>query len=93
MVYDESRSEVKWRLGRVKAGVGISQPAREVMFQIGLIASADQIGASPTLLFDVLAEGRDDFTGNLVSDSELSLTTEISSFDTGVKQSDGRVVE
>ena len=93
VVYDESRSEVKWRLGRVKAGVGISQPAREVMFQIGLIASADQIGDSPTLLFDVLAEGRDDFTGNLVSDSELSLTTEISSFDTGVKQSDGRVVE
>src|SRR3989344_307338 len=93
VVYDESRSEVKWRLGRVKAGVGISQPAREVMFQIGLIASADQIGDSPTLLFDVLAEGRDDFTGNLVNDSELSLTTEISSFDTGVKQSDGRVVE
>ena len=45
------------------------------------------------MLFDVSVEGRDDFTGNLVSDSELSLTTEISSFDTGVKQSDGRVVE
>ncbi|MBI5787067.1 MAG: hypothetical protein HY446_00755, partial [Candidatus Niyogibacteria bacterium] len=93
VVYDESRSEVRWRLGPVKAGVGISQPAREVMFQIGLTPSPDQIGDSPTLLFDIAAQGRDDFTGNLVSDSELSLTTDISSFDSGVRFTDGRVVE
>lgn len=91
IVYDPARSEIVWRLGRVKAGVGITQPAREAAFQIGFTPSADQIGETPTLLFDILAEGRDDFTGNVVSDSVSSLTTAISGADPKADSGDERV--
>lgn len=91
VAYDPARAEVIWRLGRVKAGVGITQPAREVAFQIGFTPSADQIGETPTLLFDILAEGRDDFTGNLVSDGAPSLTTAISGSDPKAGFGDERV--
>ena len=93
VIYDAAKSEVVWRPGAIKAGVGINQPAREMSFQIGLIPSDDQIGTSPVLLFDILAEGRDDFTGNALSVAESSLTTDISRSDTKTNQTDGVVVK
>lgn len=93
IIYDPAKSEIVWRPGAVKAGVGISQPAREIYFQIGLIPSPDQIGNSPVLLFDITAEGRDDFTGNSLSAAESSFTTDISRSDSKAKSTDGVVVE
>ncbi len=91
VIYDPARSEIKWRPGTVNAGVGITQPAREVMFQIGIIPSPDQINSSPVLLFDISASGRDDFTGNIVSDAASSLTTDILASDTKTKSGDEKV--
>lgn len=91
--YDAAKSEIVWKPGAVKAGVGITQPAREASFQIGIIPSADQIGSSPVLLFDITASGRDDFTGNAISDAESSLTTDISRSDVKTKQADGVIVQ
>ncbi len=93
LIYDAVRSEIVWRPGNVKAGVGITQPAREAAFQLGLIASASQIGSSPVLLFDILAEGRDDFTGNTLNDALPALTTDILRSDSQTKSGDGVVTE
>ena len=91
VVYDPARLEIIWRPGAIKAGVGITQPAREVMFQLGIIPSVDQTGSSPVLLFDISASGRDDFTGNSVSDAASSLTTDILASDTKTKSGDENV--
>lgn len=93
ITYDPVRSEVIWKAGSIKAGVGITQPAREVAFQIGFIPSPDQIGTSPVLLFDIRASGRDDFTDNVLSDAVSSLTSDISGSDSQVKSGSGTVSE
>ena len=77
----------------MKAGVGVTQQAREVYFQLGFIPSPDQIGSSPVLLFDILTEGRDDFTGNVLTDAESSLTADILRFDSKTKPGDERVIQ
>lgn len=89
--FDSSKSEISWRSSRIMAGTGFTQPAKEVMFQVGLIPSVGQVGSSPVLLFDIVAEGRDDFSGNIVRDAEPSLTTDISAFDRGLKSGEEKV--
>jgi hypothetical protein len=91
IVFDAAKSEVVWTAGSLKAGVGILEPAREVMFKIGFVPSPDQVGSSPVLLFDISAEGRDDFTGNIVRASEPSLTIDLLRFDPGLKSGDEKV--
>ncbi|MCH7883308.1 hypothetical protein IIA95_02755 [Patescibacteria group bacterium] len=91
VIFDSARSEVVWRVGKLKAGIGINQPAREVMFQIGFIPSVGQVGSSPVLLFDIEAEGRDEFTGNQVRSSASPLTIDISAFDSGVRAGEEKV--
>lgn len=70
LTYDPKRGEVIWNVGGLEAGAGLVRPAKEATFQIGLLASADQVGRSPTMLLQTTAEGVDEFTGNLVRDTE-----------------------
>lgn len=91
IIFDAAKSEIIWKIDKLKAGVGVSEPAKEAMFKIGFIPSVDQIGSSPVLLFDISAEGRDDFTGNTVRASEPSLTIDLLRFDPGLKSGDEKV--
>ena len=91
IIFDAAKSEIVWKADKLKAGVGVNEPAKEVMFKIGFIPSVDQVGSSPVLLFDISAEGRDDFTGNTVRAAEPSLTIDLLRFDPGLKLGDEKV--
>ena len=72
--------EVVWDLGDVPAGVGYTQSAREVAFQVGVTPSVSQVGSSPDITGAAVFSGRDRFTETVVSRSvpevTINLTTD-----------------
>lgn len=77
IIFDAERGEIIWGLGELAAGAGLREPAKEVTFQIGLLASADQIGSTPVLLLETVAEGVDVFTNRLIRDIEGPANTDL----------------
>jgi len=60
--YNPLGGEILWRVGGVKAGSGVSIPAKEVAFQIGITPSLSQAGLSSVpLVSESTISGMDDF--------------------------------
>lgn len=78
VTYDSDTREVVWDAGFVVAGTGYTRPAREVSFQVGIVPGVSDIGRSPALTGDVVASGRDTFTGFVLEESATSITTRLS---------------
>jgi hypothetical protein len=90
--YNERTKEVIWDIGKIPAGIGVTMPIYELIFQIGLTPSVNQIGQSPMLINESIAEGRDVFTNNNLTATNSSVNTSIPD-DPGIGYSGGRVVE
>ena len=75
LFYNERTKEIVWDVGSVPAGTGISRPLYELIFQIGLRPSVNQIDQMPTLLNECSVEGKDIFTDELLIDSTNEKTT------------------
>ena len=75
--YNERTQEVVWDVGKVPACVGTTMSTYELIFQIGLTPSINQVGQTPILINASTIEGRDTFTNN-------NLTATTSSINTGV---------
>lgn len=75
--YNERTKEVIWEIQKVPAGVGSVLSVYELIFQIGLRPSINQIGESPVLINESLAEGKDTFTQLILKDFALSVSTMI----------------
>lgn len=73
--FNERTKDVVWEIQKVPAGVGYVLPVYELIFQIGLRPSVNQIGQSPTLINESSIEGRDTFTEILLSDKSQEVTT------------------
>lgn len=89
--FNPNTGEIIWKVGSLKAGTGFLRPAREVAFQIGLIAGPNQIGSSPRLVSRVVAEGRDLFTDSPIHIEAEELTTGLRG-DPKIMSDDTRVV-
>ena len=92
VVYNERTKDVIWNVGKVLAGAGITTPMYELIFQIGLMPSTDQIGQTPTLINESTVEGKDLFTGNTLTDSASSVNTSLPD-DSGIGYGGGKVTE
>lgn len=90
--YNERTKEVIWEIDRVPAGVGVVLPMYELIFQIGLRPSVNQIGQASTLINESSAEGKDKFTGKILKDFTPIIDTTLPD-DPRVSSSQGRVVE
>lgn len=75
--YDKVNGRVIWQVGDLAAGTGISRSAVEAAFQIGITPSLAQVGASPVLISEAIAEGEDEFVGLVVRDAKNALTTRL----------------
>ncbi|MEK7121987.1 MAG: hypothetical protein AAB807_00230, partial [Patescibacteria group bacterium] len=75
--YDKVNGRVIWQMDSLAAGTGILKPAREAAFQIGITASPSQIGTSPVLISEAIAEGEDEFAGLVLRDAKNALTTRL----------------
>jgi hypothetical protein len=90
MSFDADSGTVKWDIGALKAGTGITSSAREVSFQVAMVPSVAQVNTMPLLTSDAVIQGTDDFTGTTVKGTRRGVTTFLSS-DPSYKQNDGLV--
>ena len=61
--YNDRTNEVIWNIGRISAGAGVTMPMYELIFQIGLRPSINQVGLAPVLINESQIQGNDLFTG------------------------------
>jgi len=90
--YNERTKEMVWDIGSVPAGTGIVNSLYELIFQIGIVPSINQINTSPILLNQCFTEGKDIFTNKILSDFTREVTTHLRD-DPKIGSKEGRVVE
>lgn len=87
IVYDAAQRTVTWTVGSVGANASAFGS-----FQVALLPSKSQIGATPTLVGQQRTRATDQFTGTVVRSVNAAVTTEMST-ETGHPKDNGRVVE
>lgn len=90
--YNDKNREIIWKIPRLEAGEGVIKPSRQTAFQIGLIPSLPQIGASPVILGETFLRGVDEFTEKAIEEKKAALTTELRD-DSRLTYNDWRVKE
>jgi len=90
--YNERTKEIIWQINKVPAGTGIIFPTYELVFQIGLRPSVNQIGQTPTLINESSIEGKDSFTKVILKDFSPIVDTSLP-HDPKISVGQGEVVE
>lgn len=75
--YNERTKEITWKIDKVPAGVGVISPMYELIFQIGLRPSINQVDDTPTLINESSIEGKDAFTGVILKDFTPEINTSL----------------
>jgi hypothetical protein len=75
--YNERTKEIFWNVGKVSAGAGVTMSAYEIIFQVALTPSINQIGMTPRLINESVMEGRDSFTGMNLINNNSALDTSV----------------
>jgi hypothetical protein len=92
ITYSPLGGQVVWDVGNIKAGTGITAPARTASFMVSITPSLSQVGTNPSLIGEATLSGTDSFTGVTVSDTKPSLNTDIRS-DPNFLSESGKVVQ
>ena len=66
--YNERTKEIVWQIEKIPAGVGSLLSVYELIFQISIRPSTNQIGTVPTLVNEAYLEAKDSFTGIFLKD-------------------------
>lgn len=81
MTFNENTGVVTWNVGKVFANTGFNGPARRVIFSIGLVPSASQIGDVVSIVENQKFTAIDSFTESSVILESSELTTELDEAD------------
>jgi hypothetical protein len=73
--YNERTKEIVWQIEKIPAGVGSLLSVYELIFQIGIRPSTNQIGTVPTLVNEAYLGAKDSFTGIFLRDNTNSVST------------------
>lgn len=79
VAYNPLGDEIIWNVGYVKAGEGVTIPAKEVSFQVAIVPGLAQVGSYPDLISDTFISGKDIFTNTDISYSRRALNTQLNS--------------
>jgi len=90
--YDEATGKVIWKISRLAAGTGLGLllPVKQVAFQVGFMPSIGQVGDIATVVKEVRASGKDNFTEKDILTSVIELKSDMPS-DSTVGFENGRV--
>ncbi|QQG44947.1 MAG: hypothetical protein HYW89_02980 [Candidatus Sungiibacteriota bacterium] len=77
IIFDEASSEVRWKIGSLRAGIGVLAPALVGAFQISVVPSSADVGKPLILTSKSLFLGTDTFTGENIEMTSGELTTEL----------------
>jgi hypothetical protein len=75
--FNERTNQLIWEVGKVDHGAGIINPAREVIFQVGLVPQIYDSRMRPTLVNDALLTGIDMFTDQSLNIKAASKNIEL----------------
>lgn len=87
--YNSRTNSITWKIGNMKSGVGIINAPWEVVFQVKIKPSPEQVKQSVDILKESTFSARDTFTGENLKVSFPTQTTELR--DDSLKYEDGRV--
>jgi len=90
--YNERTKEVLWEISKVPSGTGVIGSPYELVFQIGLTPSVNQVGQTPIILNESTIEAKDTFTKIMLGDSTSFIDTSLPD-DSRIGYSEGRVRE
>jgi hypothetical protein len=90
--YNERTKEVLWEISKVSSGTGVIGSPYELVFQIGLTPSVNQVGQTPIILNESTIEAKDSFTKIILNDSTSFIDTSLPD-DSRIGYSEGRVRE
>ena len=79
IAYDETTRTIRWTIGQVPVGTGITAPAQKVSFQLRLNPSTSQVGSVPSLTLSTAISALDTFTNQTLNLTRNGLTTAIPS--------------
>lgn len=75
VVYDESARIVSWRFDKLPATKGVVDKPMEAIFQIEATPGPEFINTYMPLIGETTITAKDDFTGSILSGSDVGLTT------------------
>jgi hypothetical protein len=75
--YNERTKEIVWQIEKIPAGVGSLLSVYELIFQISIRPSTNQIGTVPTLVNETYLEAKDSFTGIFLKDYTNPVNTSL----------------
>lgn len=85
LTYNPVSKKIQWAIGNLAAG-----DKRELNFQVSIRPSVSQLGSSPVLLNSQNMKANDRFTGALLQDTDIAVTTELSE-EMGYPRNNGEV--
>ncbi|MBI2056593.1 MAG: hypothetical protein HYT37_04450 [Candidatus Sungbacteria bacterium] len=77
ITFDPASSDVRWRIGTLKAGTGILTPTMVGAFQVSLTPAEADVGDSLVLVSESKFTGTDSFTESTVEEKMSRFTTEL----------------
>ena len=73
ITYNSVSKKIQWAIGDISSG-----QRKEFDFNVNILPSVSQVGEAPVLLNTQLMKANDRFTGSLLQDEALAVTTELS---------------
>jgi len=92
ILYNERTKEIVWNVGKVSAGAGVTMSVYEMIFQVALTPSINQVGATPKLINESQIEGKDLFTGTSLTKTSSDVDISVPD-DSKVTNSGKRVIQ
>jgi hypothetical protein len=89
--YDDDKNSVVWEIPSMKANEGILTPAKEIVFQIEVRPEEQDISTTMQILESATVSGTDTFTQTKVTGSGAALTTDLTSTDFSISDSEAIV--
>ena len=77
ITYNATTKEIKWNVGSIARGAGITTTGKEISFMVRLHPSLSQLNTAPTLVNDAVLTGHDDFANVDVRVNKASLNTRL----------------
>ncbi len=77
LTFDAASNEIRWRIGRIPAGTGVTSSAMSVSFQVSVTPTVADTGKAMPLLNETVLSGTDSFTRLRVEQRLKAFTTEL----------------
>lgn len=75
--YNDRTGEVEWKISQLPANTGVISKAKELIFQIAVMPSVNQVGQNIPIISSTNVSATNDFTGQKISFSVDELTSDL----------------